>query len=80
MYEMIYRTVLVNEEPPVTRALARKLSSAQWFDISAARKDFGYAPEISFEDGLRLLREDAARSDRCRAVAGILREQWVRAR
>jgi len=43
-------------EPPMTRFVARELASAHWFDISAARRDFGYSPEISIEEGLRRLR------------------------
>ena len=42
-------------EPRMTRFLARELSTAHWFDLTAARRDFGYAPTISLEEGLRRL-------------------------
>ncbi len=43
-------------EPPMTRFVAHELSSAHWFTIEAARRDFGYQPEISIDEGLEHLR------------------------
>ncbi|MDD2899715.1 MAG: NAD-dependent epimerase/dehydratase family protein [Desulfuromonadaceae bacterium] len=43
-------------EPPMTRFVAHELSTAHWFDISAARRDFGYIPEVSTDEGLVRLR------------------------
>ena len=43
-------------EPRLTRFLVRELSTAHWFDISAARRDLGYAPAISIAQGLEMLR------------------------
>jgi len=43
-------------EPRLTRFVVHELSTAHWFDISAARRDFGYAPRISIAEGLALLR------------------------
>jgi 2-alkyl-3-oxoalkanoate reductase len=43
-------------EPPMTRFVAHELASAHWFDISAARRDFGYQPEVSIDEGLARLR------------------------
>lgn len=48
---------LGKEEPPLTRFLVKQLTTAHWFDISAARRDLGYAPKISIEEGLRRLSE-----------------------
>ncbi len=42
-------------EPIMTRFLARELSTAHWFDISAARRDLGYEPKVSIDEGLRRL-------------------------
>ncbi len=42
-------------EPRMTRFLARELSTAHWFDLTAARRDLGYAPSVSLEEGLRRL-------------------------
>ena len=44
-------------EPPMTRFVARELSSAHWFDITAARRDLGYRPEVSIDEGMLRLRE-----------------------
>ena len=41
----------------MTRFIARQLSTAHWFDLTAARRDFGYAPQVSTEDGLWRVRE-----------------------
>ncbi|HBU47236.1 MAG TPA: 3-beta hydroxysteroid dehydrogenase [Myxococcales bacterium] len=45
-------------EPPMTRFLARQLSTANWYDLSAARRDLGYEPRVSLDDGLKLLAEE----------------------
>ncbi|UFS70036.1 NAD-dependent epimerase/dehydratase family protein [Geomonas sp. RF6] len=55
--EGIWRTFNVAGEPPMTRFVASELSTAHWFDISAARRDFGYVPEVSLEEGLQRLQE-----------------------
>lgn len=47
---------LWRSEPPLTRFLVKQLTTAHWFDISAARRDLGYAPKVSIEEGLRRLR------------------------
>jgi nucleoside-diphosphate-sugar epimerase len=54
-YETTYRLLRKQAEPPMTRFLARELSTAHWFNISAARRDLGYEPEISFEQGISRL-------------------------
>ncbi len=56
-YEKMYRLLRKQAEPPMTRFLARELSTAHWFDISAARRDLGYQPEVSFEEGVSRLAE-----------------------
>jgi nucleoside-diphosphate-sugar epimerase len=53
--EAVYSLFRPDAEPPMTRFLARELSTAHWFDISAARRDLGYAPAVSIADGLRRL-------------------------
>ncbi len=40
------------EEPRMTRFLADQLAKAHWFDIGAARRDLGYTPELTIEEGL----------------------------
>ena len=52
MFEFAYRTFNISEEPQMTRFLADELAKAHWFDISAARKDLGYVPQVSIKEGL----------------------------
>lgn len=42
-------------EPPMTRFLARELSTAHWFTIDAARTELGYEPKVTTKEGLRRL-------------------------
>ena len=53
--ERIWSVLRLSGEPPMTRFLARELATAHWFDISAARRDLGYRPRISIDEGLRRL-------------------------
>ena len=39
----------------MTRFLARELSTAHWYNLDAARRDLGYAPEVTIEEGLARL-------------------------
>lgn len=55
--EAIYRTLRTRSEPPMTRFLAAQLSTSHWFDIGAARRDFGYEPRISTAEGMQRLRD-----------------------
>jgi nucleoside-diphosphate-sugar epimerase len=54
--EGLWSLFRLSGEPPMTRFVAHELASAHWFDISAARRDFGYSPEITIDQGLALLR------------------------
>jgi nucleoside-diphosphate-sugar epimerase len=53
--ELVYAGLRIRSEPPLTRFLARQLSSAHWFDIWAARRDLGYEPRVSIAEGLERL-------------------------
>ena len=53
--EWFYKAFALKGEPQMTRFVARELSTSHWFDISAAKRDLGYVPEISTEEGLRHL-------------------------
>jgi nucleoside-diphosphate-sugar epimerase len=55
LMEVIYAIFRPHEEPPLTRFMARELTTAHWFDISAARRDLGYEPKVSLEEGLNRL-------------------------
>lgn len=55
LLEFLYKTFNIGGEPQMTRFLANELAKAHWFDISAARKDLGYVPRVSTDEGLRRL-------------------------
>ena len=44
-------------EPRLTRFMVREMTTAHWFNIAAAKRDFGYVPRVSTEEGLRRLAE-----------------------
>lgn len=56
-FEGLYRLLRLRGEPPMTRFLAAQLARSHWFDISAARRDFAYAPRISTAEGMGDLRK-----------------------
>ena len=53
--ESVYKGLGIQSEPRMTRFVARELSTAHWFDISAAKEDFGYRPKVSIEEGMKRL-------------------------
>ncbi len=53
--ERVYRTLRLRGEPPMTQFVAGQLGTSHWFDITAARRDLGYVPAVSVEEGLRRL-------------------------
>lgn len=57
LLEGLYQLLPLKGEPAITRFLAEELSTAHWFDISAARRELGYQPQMSMEEGFSRLRE-----------------------
>ncbi len=57
IFEFVYWLFRLPGEPPMTRFVASQLSTSHWYDISAARRDLGYQPTVSVEEGLRRLGE-----------------------
>jgi nucleoside-diphosphate-sugar epimerase len=55
--ELIHKTFSLKSEPRMTRFLSHELSTSHWFDISAARKDWGFNPRVTTEEGLKKLKE-----------------------
>lgn len=54
--EFVHRTFNIRSEPRLTRFVADELGTAHWFDISAAKRDLGYRPIVSTEEGLARLK------------------------
>lgn len=53
--EGIWKTFGIRREPPLTKFMVSQLATAHWYDISAARRDLGYAPMVSYQEGMRRL-------------------------
>ncbi|MED7926002.1 NAD-dependent epimerase/dehydratase family protein [Nonomuraea sp. LP-02] len=46
---------LAGASPPLTRMIAVQATTSHWFDLSAARRDLGYAPRVTTAEGLSRL-------------------------
>lgn len=57
LFENAYRLLPLKGEPQFTRFLVHQLSTPHWFDISAAKKDLGYNPKVSLEEGMACLKQ-----------------------
>ncbi|MCB9778710.1 MAG: NAD-dependent epimerase/dehydratase family protein [Alphaproteobacteria bacterium] len=51
--EWLWSTFGLKGEPPMTKFAATQLATSHWYDLSAARSDFGYTPLVSGEEGFR---------------------------
>lgn len=49
--ETLWRVLPVTSEPPMTRFIAAELAKDHWFDLTAARRDLGYAPRVTMAAG-----------------------------
>jgi 2-alkyl-3-oxoalkanoate reductase len=49
--EALWRTLPLKGEPPMTRFVAKEMATDHWFDITAARRDLGYHPLVTVEQG-----------------------------
>lgn len=57
LLEWVYWLLRLPGEPPMTRFVAVQMSTSHWYDISAARRDLGYEPQVTIEEGLKRLAE-----------------------
>jgi nucleoside-diphosphate-sugar epimerase len=55
--EKVYGLLRLQGEPRMTRFLAEELATSHWFNIGAARRDLGYNPTVSIEEGMKRLEE-----------------------
>ncbi|MCG9696421.1 2-alkyl-3-oxoalkanoate reductase [Shewanella sp. Isolate11] len=53
--ETIYGLLGKQQEPIMTRFVAKQLSTSHYFDISAAKRDLGYRPLTSIDEGMKQL-------------------------
>ncbi len=61
MLEGVYGLFRIASEPPMTRFVAKQLSTAHWYDITAAKRDLGYKPTITLDEGIEKLRQSFAK-------------------
>ncbi len=54
--EAAWRWLPLRGEPPMTRFLAEQLSTTHWYDMAPATRDFGYRPQVGFDEGIERLR------------------------
>ncbi|MCW0449531.1 2-alkyl-3-oxoalkanoate reductase [Xanthomonas sacchari] len=53
--ETLWPLLRLRGEPPLTRFLAEQLCTPHWYSMEPARRDFGYVPQVSIEQGLQRL-------------------------
>ncbi len=51
-FETAHKLFGADGEPRMSRWIVRELTTSHWFDISAARRDLGYEPQVNLELGL----------------------------
>ena len=63
--EKIYNWGNIKKEPPMTRFLAAQLATSHYFNISLAKKDFGYEPVVNPEEGMNRLIQSLSNPQEC---------------
>lgn len=59
--EALWTALPLRGDPPMTRFLAEQLSTAHWYSMAPAARDFGYVPKVSMAEGLARLQASLAR-------------------
>jgi len=54
--ERLWPILRLRGEPPMTRFLAEQLCTPHWYSMEPARRDFGYVPQVSIDEGLTRLK------------------------
>ena len=57
MLEFVYKIFNLKGEPIMTRFVARQLSCAHWYDLSAAKNYLGYQAKVTIDEGMERLKE-----------------------
>ncbi len=55
MFEKLHALSGGKGDPRMSRWIVRELTTSHWFDISAARSDLGYEPQVMMAEGMRRL-------------------------
>jgi nucleoside-diphosphate-sugar epimerase len=66
--EKIYTLLNIEKEPIMTRFIAEQLSTAHWFNITAAKRDLKYQPQYSIAEALEqlsLYEKSAKKENKC---------------
>jgi nucleoside-diphosphate-sugar epimerase len=63
LLELAWKVLGRTDEPRMTRFLAAQLAKSHYFDISAARRDLDYRPEVSMAQGMDQLRDWIAETE-----------------
>ncbi|APO96017.1 2-alkyl-3-oxoalkanoate reductase [Xanthomonas vesicatoria] len=58
--ETLWPLLRLPGEVPLTRFLVEQLCTPHWYSMEPARRDFGYVPKISIEEGLNRLRSSSS--------------------
>jgi len=56
VFERVYSIFRIEQEPIMTRFVAKQLSTSHWFDLSAAKQDLSYEPKINIDEGMARLK------------------------
>ncbi|MFH2093186.1 MAG: NAD-dependent epimerase/dehydratase family protein [Pseudomonadota bacterium] len=56
-FEFMYKLLNIRQEPPMTRFAAKELATSHWFNISKAKKQLGYYPRVTTQQGLERLKQ-----------------------
>ncbi len=54
--EFVYKIFKLEDEPIMTRFVARQLSCAHWYDLTAANDDFSYQAKVTIDEGMERLK------------------------
>lgn len=52
IFERIYKTLGLKDDPPMTRFLAEQLAKPHWFSLDRAERELGYEPLVNQVEGL----------------------------
>jgi nucleoside-diphosphate-sugar epimerase len=56
LFEFAFKLLGIKKEPPITRWSVSELATSNWYNITKAKEELGYKPNISIEEGLERLR------------------------